>query len=353
MTRKQEIPHLKEKVLFVGKAHDLGHSTTAIANKIDFSDRTLNEAINGEPVRGRKGLTKEKRDELAKCLGIGADWPEYFDPQGQGRDGLEAFKDRHERDGELPPCKQHNKPGDLSPLPAFSGTRQGAAWALKEILASILLFSGQYDGADLDFEISGGADTITITDEESRILLQRKLELKHCIIEIDLGGAQIRGGLERLQSVVDQNTKARGLTHLGVEVRGSARSPRLILSVFSGELGILRPLNRPAGGLDEDARSLIALDDVTDGTLITARVRVYDWALQDRELTQASLAQFRDDGEAPVGQRHDRSLPVDDRVRIMMHLWKEAARDERGPRQMPGQLVLSIDQLKFEVRPHV
>jgi len=83
-------------------------------------------------------------------------------------------------------------------------------------------------------------------------------------------------------------------------------------------------------------------------------VRIYGAELQDQEPPKDALGTANDDADEPaLAQKKDRPLAADDRVRIMMHLWKIAKDAERNPdRREPGVLTLSYDARTFVERQH-
>jgi hypothetical protein len=56
---------------------------------------------------------------------------------------------------EPPPDQTAYRPASPPQTANLDGQRGGPSWSLLENLCSILLLGGQYDGADLDFELSG------------------------------------------------------------------------------------------------------------------------------------------------------------------------------------------------------
>jgi hypothetical protein len=360
MTRKQEIPDLEGKVLLVGKRHELGATANAVAERVGFSPRTLNEAMKGEPVKGKKGLTTALRNELAACLGVGHDWVEWFDGQYQGRDELAAFVTKYDTNGVLPPCLQPKaEPAakKTAPPPSFpdlSSRRTGPAWALDAQLCGVTLLGGQYQAADLDFEVSGQPTRLTITDETGlRIIMQREIVVKHCILELDLGGAELHGGLTAMKRAVDTFLKGPEGAHLFVTVSGSATTPRLTIQARDGAIGLFRPLVNP-GSHDGEPEPLCWLAGVLPDTELVARVRMYGAELQDRPVEETGLAGASgpdDDVPRPIARAKGAELSTDDRVKLMRRLWEMAKANEQNPDRMePGVITLAFDVRKYDKR---
>jgi hypothetical protein len=247
-----------------------------------------------------------------------------------GAPGTEPSSDRR---AHKPPLRAVN----------LDSRRDDASWSLLGNLCSIMLLGGQYEGADLDFELSGQPTRITITDEARRILVQREVVVKHCIVEFNLGGAEIQGGLTAMKRAVSAFLEREEASHLLIEVGGSARAPRLTVQVLEGAIGLARPLVRPRAHEEEDDQPTCWLAEVKVGTKVSARVWIYGAELQDQEPSKEALSGAEGDQEEPaIGRRGGNPLKADDRIRIMTHLWKLAAKAEQDPEnRAPGVLSLS------------
>jgi hypothetical protein len=208
---------------------------------------------------------------------------------------------------------------------------------------------------ELDFELSGQPTRVTITDETGRrILLQREVIVKRCVVELYLGGAKVYGGLTSLKLRVSSFLSRADAKHLMIDVGGSARAPYLVVQVRQGHLGVVRPISGSASEINGEDQSGCWLVEVKHGVEITGRVRIYGADLQDSDPKDEALATSRDEEDEPaIVRKGDRPLSVDDRARIMMHLWKRAMMSDAGDgTQEPGVLTLSIDERVFMERKH-
>ena len=229
------------------------------------------------------------------------------------------------------------------------GRRDVQSWSLIENLCSISLFGGQYEGTDLDFELSGQFEHITITDESNRIILQRAVVVRRCVIELDLGGAEVIGGLTALRNAVLKYLQRENTDHLVITVGGSARKPHLTVEVKLEAIvaiGIVRPLQSADPNLIDELASVCWLTGVAPNSTVTAEVRIFDSDLQDRPSSDVALEVTDDDLNGPaVAAKSDRPLSADHRARILMHMWKLAQRS--GQNAEPGALTLAYDARSY------
>jgi hypothetical protein len=318
----------------------LGHKATMVsfAEMLGVARKTLIDQRDS----GR--LSSYVQGVLAEKLKFRLDWPQWL--AGTAEEFRERYLEEHRIEAETA----------TSPPPSAANLDSqwdGKSWSLIESLCSIILFGNQDGRTDLDFELTGQPTSITITDETGReILLQRDVVVKHCIVELHLGGAEIHGGLTALKGVVASFLRRPDARHLMIDVGGSARAPRLIVQVREGAIGIARPLLGSPSAETGEAQSACYLVEVQPGAKVTALVRIYGAELQDQEPANEALSSPEgDEGEPAIAQKRDRPLAADDRVRIMMHLWKLARSAERDPdRREPGVLVLSYDARTFVER---
>ena len=316
--------------------------------KIDSISRMLREQVS------KNQLNREYEAAVFAWIGIdlrgdsGKVWREGTAAE------LNALLERRQPSGAATTPRQAVRRSDPSAANLIS-RRDGASWSLIESLCSIVLFGGEYEGTDLDFELCGQATRITIPDETGkRILLQRDVVVRHCVVDLHLGGAEIRGGLIALKRVVAAYLAREEAKHLYIEVGGSARAPQLIVHVREGALDVVRPLVVPPKDLDNEPQPSCWLTAVSPGTKVSARVRIFDSALQDYEPAQVALSDASGEKDEPaISRKGDRPLSEDERVRIMMHLWKCGTAAERNPdRREPGALNASYDARTFVERKH-
>lgn len=317
-----------------------------LESKIDSIRRMMSEQAR------KNRLRVDYEEAIAEFIGFclsgdkGRIWR-----KGSATDFAQMLDDRS---GDGDPTSDDRQASPPPPSTAnLDSQRDGASWSLIESLCSIILFGNQDGRTDLDFELSGQPTSVTIADETGRrVLLQREVVVKHCVVELHLGGAEIHGGLTALKRAVSSFLRRPDARHLMIDVGGSARAPRLTVQVREGAIGVARPLLGPPSTETGEAQTVCYLVEVRPGTRLTALVRIYGTELQDLEPAHEALVGSEEaDAEPAVASGRGRPLAVDDRVRIMMHLWKLAEHAKRNPDERePGVLTLSYDARSFVER---